>query len=129
MTELSAEQRNLVSRYLALDAETLYSLIAPHLPEYDSVRFSPQGQEEAGRRFFKKIEARLRKAVCEDFDWPSRKNDPDFQDGVNLVSTIADVIAGFTFGVPPFIIASILVKLGLNRFCSETETNSAAPRD
>lgn len=129
MPNLSAEQQNLASRYLALDEEHLYSLIAPHLPEYDSVRFSPDGQEEAGRRFFKKIEGRLRQAICREFDWPSKKNDPELQDRVNLVATVADVIASLTFGVPPFVIASILVKLGLNRFCATGEGDSPVPAE
>src|SRR5690348_15288437 len=112
--EPSQEQRDLVRRYIALDTEELYSLIPAYLPEYDNYLFSPEGQRSAGKEYFDKLRNKLKKSVCKDFDWPSKRDNPQFDDTVNLAATIADVIAAHVTGVPPILISVLLVKFGLD---------------
>ena len=114
----SETQQEQAKRYLAMKQDELYALIPIYLPEYDGVAFAPQAQIQAGRAFFERILRGLRKAVCEDFDWPSKRNDPGFSDTVNLVAAIADNISTYVGSVPPFLIASLLVRKGLDSLCS-----------
>src|SRR5215469_9458556 len=109
MNELQTTQRNAIQRYLALDMEDLYSIIPAYLPEYEGARFSPEGQIYAGRRYIEDLMTKLRKSVCEEFDWPSKRDNPEFDDTVNLVAAIADAIATLKIGVPPTIISVLLV--------------------
>ena len=106
-----------IERYLSLDEEGLFALIPPHLTEHEHTLFAPTGQEDAGKGYFESKVGELRKAVCEDFDWPSKRSDTSFNDTVTLVAAIADAISSVVVGVPPFIIASLLVKRGLDYFC------------
>ena len=117
MKELTEVERKKIQRYLALDEDGLYSLIPPHLSEYDRTLFTPMGLIGAGKAFFEKVHGDLKKAVCEEFDWPSKRNNTTFNDTVILVAAIGDVIAGCIGAVPPFIIAGLLVKRGLDTLC------------
>lgn len=111
-----ADNRELIIRYMALDVDLLYGLIPIELEEYTDTRFSPEGQADAGRRFFVRITRQLQDALCP--KWAEWRVNPEMQDSVNLVAAIADIISSLFVGVPPFVVASIIVKLGLGRFCS-----------
>jgi len=117
MRELTDEQRSKIKRYLTLDENQLYSLIAPYLDEESVTLYAPEGMLQAGKAFVDKIGNDLKKAVCEDFNWPAKRNDRSFDDTVTLVATIGDVITAYVGKVPPFAIAALLVKQGLDRLC------------
>jgi hypothetical protein len=110
-------RRNEIQRYMALDVEELYAVIPAYLPEYDGVLFSPQGQISAGKRYIESLSGKLRKSVCEDFDWPSKRDNAEFDDTLNLIAAVADVIAVHITSVPPVLISVLLVKRGLDRLC------------
>jgi len=117
MKELEEVQRKKIQRYLVLDEDELYSLIPPHLSEHDRTLFAPMGMIDAGKAFFEKIHGDLKKAVCKEFDWPSKRNNAKFNDTVILVAAIGDAITGYIGAVPSFIIAVLLVKRGLDTLC------------
>jgi|KBSMisStaDraftv2_1062788.scaffolds.fasta_scaffold65980_1 hypothetical protein len=109
--------RSLAERYLAMTEDDLFSLIPQHLPEYSETRFSPDGQVAAGRSFFEAHLPALHEHVCIRWRYCERRHDPDLQDTVTLVTTIADVIASIAGGVPPFMLSALLVKKSLNVVC------------
>lgn len=117
MSHVTNDQRQRIQRYLLLEERDLYALIPPHLPDYDQSLFSPDGQIDAGKGFFQSKLKELRKAVCDDFDWPSKRSDTSFNDSVQLVAAVADAVVTCVGGVPPFIIAALLVKRGLDALC------------
>jgi len=121
MKEVTDAQRKKIQRYLALDEDELYSLIPPYLSEYERTLFAPLGMIGAGKAFFEKVYNDLKKAVCEEFDWPSKRSNPEFDDTVTLVAAISDVLAGCIGAVPPFIIATLLVKKGLDALCGSSK--------
>jgi hypothetical protein len=119
MNNPTEEQKEEAKKYLSLGDDELYALFPPFLPEYDNTVFSPAGQIEAGKKYFKSVEKELKKAVCNDFDWASKREDPSFSDTVNLVTVLADFISAYLTGIPPFAIAVLLVRKGLDSFCKE----------
>ncbi len=44
-----------------------------------------------------------------------------FKDAVNLVVVVGDAISAVTVGIPPVLVASLLVKIGLRKFCGCTQ--------
>ncbi len=114
---ISKEQKREIKYYLSLDENSLYSLLAP------PVRGTSKAKRSAyeGQRRFNKLKKTLYQKICIDWRYCSRIDHPVLQDNVNLVFIIADVLASSStilpFGISPFIIATILVKQGLRKFC------------
>ena len=115
---ISQLEQEEISNYLALDEELLYSLIPPYLPEYQNTVFAPEGQITAGKKTFKSMEKQLHKKLCKQWKLCKRIDDPTFEDTTKLIVLIGDVIATPAVGVPPFLIASIVVKIGVREFCN-----------
>lgn len=103
--------------YLQLDERTLYGLIPPYLPEYSGTVFMSEGQEDAGKRAFEDRLPSIRAELCDEWKLCARMKDPSFDDSVKLVVMIGDVIAASAGGIPPFLAASLLVKIGLRKVC------------
>lgn len=101
-----------------LGEEQLYSLIPPHLREYDGTAFSPDGQREAGATWFAAQRTRLEARVCDDWQMCKAIDDPRFEDAAKLVVVIGDAVAAAVTGVPPVLVASIIVRMGLRNFCN-----------
>ena len=116
--ELSPDERARVEKYLMLDEEQLFSLIPVYLPEYNNSVFSPEGQLEAGRTWFEAIRSSLEQKVCHEWQMCRMIADPDLNDVTNLVVVIGDTVRASGHGFPPFVVASIIVRMGVRRFCS-----------
>ena len=116
--ELTPGERERVGKYLLLDEEQLFSLIPPYLTEYDGARFSPEGQQEAGRMWFEAIRGSVEQKLCNEWQMCRRIGDPEFSDATNLVVVIGDALATQVTGVPPVLVAAIIVRIGVRRFCS-----------
>lgn len=110
-------ERERAERYLLLDEEQLYPLIPPYLTEYDHTRFSPDGQREAGRTWFEAIRGSLEQKLCDEWRMCRTIGRPEFADAAALVVVIGDAIATTVAGVPPVLVATIIVRMGVRRFC------------
>ena len=126
MHEISENKKKVVSDYFAKNLNSLYS----ELGKYESSMLfaGPLGfilllsriipfRMFRGRYIIRAIRRFLKRKICEEWDQCSKRNDPNLQDTVNLIATIADVICNITFGFPPILIATIIVKKGINSFC------------
>lgn len=111
-----AEHRR-VQQYLLLDEEQLFSLIPPYLSEYERASFSPEGQQETGRTWFEAARGSLERQLCEEWQMCRMLGKPEFDDATNLVIVIGDAIATTVTGVPPVLIAAIIARIGVRRFC------------
>lgn len=107
-----------IEKYLMLDETMLYSLIPPYLPEYRGTLFTFNGQIEAGRKKFRAMQQQLYVIICKEWELCKKIDDDVSQDKYNLVIAIGDVISTIAVGIPPCLIASILVKMGLREFCN-----------
>lgn len=61
----------------------------------------------------------LRKVICQDWNWPSKRSDPKFADLVTLALAVTDVLSPFSqeFPFPVTLIAATLVVSGLDNLC------------
>ena len=116
--EFAPGERERAEKFLRLDEDQLYSLIPTYLDEYRETSFSPSGQREAGMTWFAAVRLSLEHKVCEEWQMCKRINDPNFQDVTNLVLVIGDAVTTVIAGVPPFLVASIIVRIGVRNFCS-----------
>jgi hypothetical protein len=104
--------------YLSLDEQDLYELIPGFLPEYEGTNFMTEGQRAAGKKAFEQRVNAIKKTLCHDWQLCSRLKDPNFDDTVKLVVMVGDVIAACSGGIPPFLAASIIAKIGIRNFCN-----------
>jgi hypothetical protein len=115
--KIGEEEREEIEKYLMLDDSWLYSLIPPYLPEYKHTEFAPEGQIEAGKNKFQELKQRLYVKICKEWDICKKIDHPMFDDELNLVVVIGDAISTVSMSIPPFLIASIILKIGLRKFC------------
>ena len=99
---MSAEdmQATEITKYLSLDEEHLYSIIGAYSSDSGTV-FSPDGQVEAGRKYFDGIREDLKQKICNQWKACEKIKDSRFDDSVQLVSAIGDLVAVVAIGVPP----------------------------
>jgi hypothetical protein len=123
MQELSEEERKYINDLLLLEADGLYMLIPPLLSEYTSTQFREEGQKQAGMDEFEKRKSRINQALCIDWNACEKLRNDLFQDRALLIASIADAVSASTFGIPPFIVAVLIFKLGLRQFCHCDDTS------
>ena len=61
---------------------------------------------------------RLYQTICRDWQYCKKRADPSLLDQTALACAVADVISAAALGVPPFTVASLCVRLGIDRFCN-----------
>jgi hypothetical protein len=116
-SQLSSRDRERIARYLELEEENLYSVLAAYAEELRGTMFDPAGQRKAGREIFEKLEAGLRTRLCDEWGLCAKVEDASVKDATSLVVVVGDVISAGVIGFPPFLVASLLVKIGLRKFC------------
>jgi hypothetical protein len=117
VSELDPAERRRVERYMLLDEEQLFSLIPPYLHEYDGTSFSPDGQREAGRKWFEAVRGSLERRLCDEWQMCRKLGSPELNDATSLVIVIGDAIAATVTGVPPVLVGTIIARIGVRRFC------------
>lgn len=115
LRDSTAEERKQIEKYLQLDEAYLYSLIPPYLEPGGIYDF--QGQVSAGKRLFESMQSSIRARLCEEWALCAKIDHPSFKDATNIVVVIGDVLSTTISGIPPFLVASLLVKIGLRKFC------------
>jgi hypothetical protein len=115
--EFEAGERERVEKYLLLGEDQLFSLIPHYLPDYKEAVFSPIGQREVGREWFAGVRGRLEQRLCREWQLCEKLDDPTFDDVGKLVIVVGDTVATVVAGVPPVLVASLIVRIGVRRFC------------
>jgi hypothetical protein len=110
------ENEEEIRRYLSLDEDHLYSIIGAYSAD-EGTMFHPHGQIESGKKYFESIRARLTDAICIKWSACEKIKDSRFDDTVQLVSAIGDVVSVIAVGVPPLTIASLVAKIGIKTLC------------
>jgi len=104
-----------INDLLTLDDEALFSILGGYADE--SALYQPIGQIEAGKKLFQNLNGTLHEVICEKWKANEKIDNPKLNDSVNLVVAIGDTIASLHLGFPPFVIAAIIVKIGIREFC------------
>jgi len=114
---INEQDRRKIEQLLSLDVDGLMSLLPAYDLKYELARFAPEGQLRAGREIYKRLKKQLYRQVCIEWQYCKKKNSDKYLDPVVLVAAIADVLSSLTVGIPPFVIATLLFKIGLSNFC------------
>jgi len=91
-----------------------------YIPPHFYRRYEVDNYEKAvgeGKRWFQETKEGLYDLICRKWNFCQKRRQIEFQNNVVLVIAIADLISGLALKVSPFIIAALLVKKGLNKFC------------
>lgn len=114
---LDDTSREEISQYMELDENSLLSTAGSYLGEPGTM-YSREGQLEAGKSAFEQISLPVFEKLCLDWRLCSRLSDKEFADPVKLIASIGHVIAGRTIGIPPLVIATLIFKRDVKKFCN-----------
>lgn len=123
-----ATPNNNVTRLLNQDLDRLFIELAQGAEENEGVLFSEPQAREAGKRIFERIRGRLSEEICVKWEFCRKRDDPRLADTVTLVTTIGDIVAAALIGIPPFVVATLLVKMGIGKFCKCAGCEETASR-
>jgi len=84
----------------------------------EGVYYTLPGQIEAGKKKFQELIPQLHKKICGEWELCKKIDDPVLNDQINLVVAIGDVICALIGIIPPNLIATLIVKMGVRAFCS-----------
>jgi hypothetical protein len=74
-----------------------------------------------GSETWQRISGPIRRRICEEWTWCERRQDARFENKYDLALALVTILSVRTFHIPldvdVFLIAAILVKLGLDEFC------------
>jgi|ERR1700730_11191565 hypothetical protein len=119
--DIDPQTRKEIIEYLSLEEEDFYPILGAYSAAQGTL-FSPRGQIEAGKRYFSSIRHDLHQKICVEWNLCAKIADPRWGDGVQLAAVLGDIVSTVAVGVPPLIIASLIVKIGVRSFCSCTNT-------
>ena len=117
-----------IERYLSWDEKKLFR----ELDRYYQAS-SPGGRGASyrvkgkGRVWFNEVLPKLRQFVCVEWDYPTRKKDPELKEPLALALALAEALSPsleripFPTGAqaPPSLVAAMLVRSDLERLCSD----------
>jgi len=114
--KIDTDERETIEEFLSLDETLLYSLIPPYVEE--GTLYTLPGQIEAGKKKFQELMPQLRQKICVEWELCKKIDDPVLNDRIALVVAIGDVICTLVHMIPPNLIATLIVKMGVRAFCS-----------
>ena len=97
-----------INNLLKLSEEELYKQLGDALPATRSFG----NLTDKGKRWIKNNKTNLAELICPKYKNLKRKT--EVETITEIAATLGDVLAG---GIPVFIVAALIVKLGLNSFC------------
>lgn len=89
------------------------------MQEFDLYTEQSIGTLRGSETAWDKIMPTLRQRVCVEGNWCERRQDARFDDPTNIVLALASMVGdeAMRFAVPALLIAVILFKRGIDRFC------------
>ncbi|MDF2434100.1 MAG: hypothetical protein JWP44_3731 [Mucilaginibacter sp.] len=118
LRKVSDEEKEQIKKLLSLDEDRLFSLLPHYDDSYTEVFFMTEGEIKAGKKVFEKLSNTIKHKVCNEWKACQKIKDSSFDDEIVLVAALGDVIATAIIKVPPFIIATLLIKIGVRNFCN-----------
>jgi hypothetical protein len=128
MAEVSEFEKQEIQRYLKWDEKKLFR----ELDRYYGAS-APGGQRASyrfkgkGHVWFSELLPRLQEFVCDEWDYAAKKDDPGLKDEERLVTALGEALSPLLernpfptkAQVPTYLVAAILVELGLDDLCSQ----------
>jgi hypothetical protein len=128
MAEISEFEKQEIQRYLKWGEKKLFR----ELDRYYGAS-APGGQRASyrfkgkGHVWFKELQPRLEEFVCDEWGYEAKKDDPDLQDNEKQVVSLGEALSPLlerhpfptTAQVPAYLVAAILVNMGLDEICAQ----------
>lgn len=128
MAEVSEFEEQEIERYLKWDEKKLFR----ELDRYYGAS-APGGQRGSyrfkgkGRVWFSELLPRLQEFVCDEWGYAAKKDDPELKDDEKLIMALGEALSPLLernpfptkAQVPTYLVAAILVNLGLDDLCSQ----------
>jgi len=118
---MSKQLRQEIVEYNSMDLDSLFSLLGE--TEYAATyKFAPGKKSiEKGIEIFDSIKEKLYRKICIEWKYCEKRRNPKFSDTIEIITALIDVIAEILIHIPPALVATILVKKGLDKFCRCSE--------
>lgn len=123
----SPDQNQTARSYLDRSLDELFAELESY-EELPSVIMRGGGATRGLGSLWSSVEPRLRQKVCVEWNWCARRENYTFQNQEALVVALAEMMTNrfMPQNVPVVLLASIAVKLGLDKFCACRPVPSAA---
>ena len=109
-------QEHEIADLILLSEEELLSNIAEHL-NIDDVLYAPGVKSIIARKWLDSKIQSLQQKLCHEWKIVEKMDLPQYQDATNFVSVIADILSTMSLGIPTTLIAVLIVKMGIRKFC------------
>jgi hypothetical protein len=113
----STVSRSELAGLLRQDVDELNALLAQSDPDADDALHSFESARQWGENVMQRLSASLSTCICDEWNYCKRRKTQKFGDDVSLAVEIANLIFKIVGAYPVAVIASILVKKGLDAFC------------
>jgi len=116
---MSQEQalRAEISSLLQQDLDELNALLGQSDPDAGDTLHSFESARRWGEQVISQLSDKLHTSICRDWRYCERRKSKAFDDDVTLATAVAGTIVAGIGTHPVAIIATILVKRGLDAFC------------
>ena len=105
--------------YLTLPMDSLLISIGQSVVQQkEGIQFSDGFLKGEGGTWMSRNMAKIKYEICVKWNFCEKIKSDGFKDNVTLITSIGDIIAGALTGVPPFVVATLLLKSGLTKLCS-----------
>lgn len=125
---MNAHEQNQSARaYLDRSLDELFSELESY-EERPPVIMRGGGTMRGFGSLWSSVEPRLRQKICGEWNWCARRENYTFQNQETLVIALAEMLTNrfMPQNVPVVLLASIAVKVGLDKFCACSPAPSAA---
>ncbi len=98
----------------------LNQLLDDLMQEFDLYAEQAGGTMKGPGTAWEKITPALKRKICDEWNWCERRQDARFDDPTNIIALLTGIIAPSAgqWGIPAALIAVILFKRGIDKFCS-----------
>jgi hypothetical protein len=110
-------ERRQLQRLLSKDEDELLILLAQTDPANSGVMFSAAEAREEGLATYERLLGPIRRRICDEWDYCSRRDDAHLSDSVTLAAAVADLVSTVIGGIPAATVAALVVKRGLSALC------------
>lgn len=109
----------MIKEYLDLDIEELYVIIGSELSQNELGLGTDDIKEvlEKGEKWFSEQKPKIRQLVCGSIMIKKYLNSEHTDNRIEIISTIADIIAAHFSIVPIFMLSTLVFKEGLGTLC------------
>ncbi|MBE9505398.1 MAG: hypothetical protein IMY84_01165 [Chloroflexi bacterium] len=110
-------ERNEATYLAGLDVDALYMSVGRASQSTVGVQFSPERALQEGRSWLALKHDVLYAKICTEWEYCKKRDLVGLRDPITLAVAVADLIVAAVGGIPSLAVSTLLIKIGLDRFC------------